>query len=164
LNYTKNTIQRVDPLPAVLANDPDETGLIDTVTWIGITEERPDWRGTFTAQYSLERLHLLARASYYGKFSSAQPGLCDLCREWYGSKTLFDGEVGYRFRAIDLSLGIRNAFDTYPDQPSSNRDTGLGGTSKEFNNNFGLFPWAAASPFGYNGRFIYVRAEMHLLQ
>ena len=28
----------------------------------------------------------------------------------------------------------------------------------DFNNNFGIFPWAAASPFGDNGRFLYVRA------
>jgi hypothetical protein len=29
----------------------------------------------------------------------------------------------------------------------------------DYNNNFGLFPWAAASPFGYNGRYVYARME-----
>jgi iron complex outermembrane receptor protein len=162
VNFTKNEITRVDPLPAVFANDPNETGLIDTVTYIGITEERPDWRGTFTAQYATGRLHSLARASYYGKFSSAQPGFCDLCRERYGAKTLFDAEVGYRFSQVDLSVGVRNVFDTYPDQPSSLVDVGGGTTAKEYNNNFGTFPWAAASPFGYNGRYVYARVEMRL--
>ncbi len=162
VNFTKNEITRVDPLPAVFANDPNETGLIDTVTYIGITEERPDWRGTFTAQYATGRLHSLARASYYGKFSSAQPGFCDLCRERYGAKTLFDAEVGYRFSQVDLSVGVRNLFDTYPDQPSSLVDVGGGTTAKEYNNNFGTFPWAAASPFGYNGRYVYARVEMRL--
>ena len=104
------------------------------------------------------------RGSYYGKFSSAQPGYCDLCRDSYGAKSLFDAEVGYRFASIDLSVGVRNLFDTYPDQPKSLRDTGLGGTAKDFNNNFGVFPWAAASPFGYNGRYLYARAEMRLNQ
>ena len=37
-----------------------------------------------------------------------------------------------------------------------------GSTSKDFNDNFGTFPWAAASPFGYNGRFFYTRASIRL--
>jgi iron complex outermembrane receptor protein len=166
LNYTKNTITDVDPLPAVFANDPDESGLIDTVTYIGITEERPDWRGTLTAQYSAGRWHGLGRASYYGKFSSAQPGFCDLCRERYGAKTLIDAEIGYRFSQVDISIGARNLFDTYPDQPSSLVvvDPSTGDRSMDYNNNFGTFPWAAASPFGYNGRYFYARVEMRLAQ
>ncbi len=162
VNWTKNEIPRVDSLPPILKS-AGESGLIDTVTWIGITEERPDWRGTLTGQYSLSRFHALARASYYGKFSSAQPGFCNLCRERYGAKTLVDAEVGYRFSQVDLSIGVRNLFDVYPDQPSSNVIVDSSGDrSKDFNNNFGTFPWAAASPFGYNGRYIYTRASIPL--
>jgi iron complex outermembrane receptor protein len=165
VNWTKNEITRVDSLPPIFKGT-GETGLIDSVTWIGITEERPDWRGTVTAQYGLSRFHALARASYYGKFSSAQPGFCDLCRERYGAKTLVDAEVGYRFNQVDLSIGVRNLFDVYPDQPSSTVIVDAPGTdtSKDFNNNFGTFPWAAASPFGYNGRYIYTRASIPLSQ
>jgi iron complex outermembrane receptor protein len=165
VNYTNNKILRVDPLPAVLDTTPTtETGIIDSVTYIGITEERPDWRATLTTQYSAGRIHALVRGSYYGKFSSAQPGYCDLCRERYGSKALFDAEIGYRFAAVDMSVGVRNLFDTYPDQPSSLVDVGGGTAAKDYNNNGGVFPWAAASPFGYNGRYLYARAEMHLFQ
>lgn len=164
LNYTKNAITRTDPLPAALdtTGASTETGIIDSVTYIGITEERPDWRGTLTGEYNLGRVHALVRGSYYGKFSSAQPGYCDLCRDNYGAKSLFDAEIGYRFASIDLAVGVRNLFDTYPDKPKSLVDTGLGGTAQDFNNNFGVFPWAAASPFGYNGRYLYARAEMRL--
>jgi iron complex outermembrane receptor protein len=163
INVTRNKIVHVDPLPEVLvAAGSKETGLLDSVTAIGIQDERPDWRGTLQANYTIGRFSSLARVSYYGGFSSAQPGFCDLCREDYGGKGLADAEVGYRFNLIKLSVGVRNLFDTYPDQPSSNRDTGLGGTSKEFNDNFGTFPWAAASPFGYNGRFVYARTEIQL--
>jgi iron complex outermembrane receptor protein len=166
VNYTSNKILRVDPLPAVLDTTPTtETGIIDSVTYIGITEERPDWRGTLTGQYSVGRVHALLRGSYYGKFSSAQPGYCDLCRERYGAKTLFDTEIGYRFASVDLSFGVRNLFDTYPDKPSSQVIVdSFNDRSMDFNNNFGVFPWAAASPFGYNGRFVYARVEMRLLQ
>jgi iron complex outermembrane receptor protein len=161
VNYTTNEITRVDPLPDVLANS-EEPGIIDSVTYIGITEERPDWRATVTAQYAAGRFTGLLRGSYYGKFSSAQPGYCDMCRERYGAKTLIDAEVGYRFGQIRLAIGARNLLDTYPDQPSSETDIGDGTPAKDYNNNFGTFPWAAASPFGYNGRFVYARLETAL--
>src|SRR5207247_10914052 len=69
----------------------------------------------------------------------------------------------YRFNRVDLSVGVRNLFDTYPDQPHSTRlvdpSDPSAGTAKDWNNNYGVFPWAAASPFGYNGRYVYVRLD-----
>lgn len=163
VNYAKNSITRVDPLPAALAGS-SEPGLIDTVTYIGITEERPDLRATFTSTFTGQRWRALARASYFGKFASAQPGFCDLCRDRYGAKTLFDAEAGYRLNRVTLSLGARNLFDTYPDKPNSTVvvDPSTGDRAMDYNNNFGTFPWAAASPFGYNGRYLYARAAMQL--
>ena len=148
VNYTKNKIERVRGLPAVLAGSA-ETGLIDTVTAIATEDERPDWRSTFTGQYTRARWHSLVRASYFGGFSSAQPGYCDACRHTYGGKTLTDIETGFQFDQMNLSVGIRNLFDVYPDKADAN-------------NSFGIFPWAAASPFGFNGRYIYTRAEIAL--
>jgi iron complex outermembrane receptor protein len=163
-NYTKNAILEVDPLPAVLvAAGSTEPGLLDSVTYIGITQERPNWRGTLQANWTTGRLSTLGRLSYYGKFSSAQPGFCDLCRENYGGKGLVDAELGYRFDFVNLAVGVRNLFDTYPDKPSSTVVVDeFGDTSKDFNSNFGTFPWAAASPFGYTGRFVYARTEIQL--
>ena len=163
-NYTRNKIIHVDPLPQVLVDaGSTEPGLLDSVTAIGIQDERPDWRGTLQANYTVGWFSSLARLSYYGSFSSAQPGFCDLCRENYGGKGLVDAEVGYRFNQVKLSVGVRNLFDVYPDQPSSTVVVDdAGDTSKDFNDNFGTFPWAAASPFGYNGRFLYARTELLL--
>jgi iron complex outermembrane recepter protein len=163
-NFTRNKIRNVDPLPQVLIDaGSTEPGLLDSVTVIGIEDERPDWRGTLQANLTVSRLSALGRVSYFGGFSSAQPGFCDLCREDYGGKGLVDAELGYRFNLIKLAVGVRNLFDTYPDQPSSpvvvDED---GSTAGDFNNNFGTFPWAAASPFGYNGRFVYGRTEIQL--
>jgi len=149
-NYTKNKITHVDGLPAVLANST-EPGILDVVTRVAIEKERPDWRGMLTGNYANGRVHSLARISYYGKFSSAQPGYCDDCEETYGAKTLVDAEIGYHVSAVDVSVGTRNAFDVYPDHPKL-----------DFNNNFGTFPYAAASPFGYNGRYLYTRASVVL--
>lgn len=152
VNYTKNRITRVAPLPAILQGTAtDLTSILDLVTKVGIEEERPDWRGTLTAQYTVGRLHSLGRVSYYGGFASAQPSFTD--REVYSAKTLVDVELGYQFSAVNLSVGARNLFDVYPDRPKA-----------EFNNNDNTFPWAAASPFGYNGRYLYARAQMSLFK
>ncbi len=150
VNYTANKITRLDPLPQILQGTAtDLTSILDVVAQLAIEKERPDWRGTLTAQYTSGRFHTLGRASYYGGFSSAQPSFTD--EEHYGGKTLFDAEIGYRFAQADLSIGARNIFDTYPDKMKA-----------EFNNNDNTFPWAAASPFGYNGRYIYTRASIPL--
>jgi iron complex outermembrane receptor protein len=148
VNYTQNIILSEAPLPAQLEGT-GVTSLLDTVTTVAITRERPEWRGTLTGNYGNGRFTSLARISYFGGFSSAQPGYCDACVESYGGKTLVDAEVAYQFNQVNLAVGARNLFDVYPDQAGPN-------------NSFGIFPWAAASPFGYNGRYIYTRIAMTL--
>jgi iron complex outermembrane receptor protein len=148
LNYARNEILREDPLPPPIAGST-EPGLLDEVNRVAIEEERPDWRGNVQANYSIGRFRMLGRFSYFGGFASAQPGYCDECREEYGGKALVDAEVGWRFNAATISVGARNLFDTFPDIASET-------------NSFGIFPWAAASPFGFNGRQIYVRTEVQL--
>ena len=143
-NYTTNRITDERDLPAALQGTGAE--LVDQFATIQIEKERPDWRGTLTADYTRGESDVLGRVSYYGKFHSA-PGLCDTCDQLFGGKTLFDLELGRRFRGTRWALGARNLFDTYPDKNS-------------LDNGYGIFPWAGASPFGYNGRFVYVRAEM----
>ena len=85
--------------------------------------------------------------SYFGTF---REGSLDGI-ETFGAKTLFDTEVGYRFDNIKVAFGARNLFNTYPDP-----------VLIEANTNNGAFPWPGSSPFGYNGRFIYMRSELLL--
>jgi iron complex outermembrane receptor protein len=62
VNYTKTKITHLDPRPAVFNGTPSTvSGIIDSVTYIGITEERPDWRGTLTGDYTMGRVHALVR-------------------------------------------------------------------------------------------------------
>ena len=151
-NYTKNKISRVGGLPPILQGTATSfTGALDLLTTLAITQERPDWRGTLTANWSSGRFHTLGRASYYGSGRSAEFG--GVVGEKFSAKTLFDAEVGYRFNQINLSIGAKNLFDTYP-----SRLLDLD------NNNNWTFPWAVTSPFGYNGRYLYVRTEMQLSQ
>ncbi len=149
-NYTKNKITHVDGLPPILQNTGTSfTGALDLLTTLAITEERPDWRGTFTATWSTGRFHAMGRGLYYGSGRSAEFG--GVVAERFAAKTLFDAEIGYQFNQVNLSIGAKNLFDTYP---SRMKDI-------DNNNNY-TFPWAVASPFGYNGRYLYSRAEVVL--
>ncbi len=144
-NLGANKIIKEDPVPDEL--DGIMSSLFGTLSRLALERERPRWRNTLTATYASGTFHGLLRSSWYGKFTSAQLGACDECGQTYGAKMLIDAEVGRRFALFDLSLGARNLFDTFPDRAS-------------LDNGFGIFPWPMASPFGYNGRYLYARAEM----
>jgi len=63
-----------------------------------------------------------------------------------GDKTLVDLEGRYRFdNGASVAVGVDNVFDVYPDQvPAALNSTGTLGFSRY-------------SPFGFNGRYGYVR-------
>lgn len=147
-NFTKNKVTRVDPLPQIFAGRPTiYTTLLDAVTINAIERNRPDRRSSLTTNYTNGRGRALFRASQYGSFvDGSSSGL-----ETFGAKMVFDGEVGYRFDRIAISLGSNNLFNTYPDVQTIADNT-----------NNGTFIYPGASPFGYNGRYVYVRSEMVL--
>ena len=147
-NYSKNKITRVSPLPAILQGTPTiYTSALDIVTINAIERNRPDRRSSFTTNYSLGRFHAMGRASDFGSYvDGSLDGL-----ETFGAKMLLDGELGYRFQAVNISIGARNLLNVYPDQVQVSDNT-----------NNGTFIYPGASPFGYNGRFVYLRSEILL--
>ena len=150
-NFTRTTIPNEDniPLPpelngtgVTLVNKFDEGGLL------AITKERPAWRSTVTGLYNRGAWNGMARYSYYGKYTSALYSYSGADVQNYRGKSLVDAEIGFTpVRGFKLSVGGRNLFDVYPDRMSEN-------------NGFDIFPWPPASPFGYNGRFVYTRLEV----
>ena len=147
-NFTKNAITRIGELPAILRGTSTiYTSALDPVSINTIERNRPNQRTSLTTNYSLSRFHLMGRLSNFGSF---RDGSVDGI-ETFGAKTLFDSEIGYRFSAINLSLGARNLLNVYPDQ-----------VKVADNTNNGTFIYPGASPFGYLGRFIYVRSEILL--
>ena len=54
----------------------------------------------------------MGRIQDYGKFvDGSLDGL-----ETFAGKQLFDSEIGYRFDAINVSVGARNLFNVFPDK------------------------------------------------
>jgi iron complex outermembrane receptor protein len=66
----------------------------------------------------------------------------------YGARTIYDAEVGYTpVAGFKLSVGGRNLLDTFPERMSPE-------------NGFGVFLYPSASPYGFNGRYLYARVEI----
>lgn len=147
-NYTKNEITRIDPLPKILQGTGTTlTSALDALTINAIERNRPSQRSSLTANYSAGRFRAMGRGSDYGSFrDGSSDGIED-----FGGKQLFDAEIGYQFNGVTLSLGSNNVFNVFPDRV----------TIPENLNN-GTFIWPGSSPFGYNGRYVYVRTEIIL--
>jgi iron complex outermembrane receptor protein len=150
-NWTENEVTRTRTPPeledtgAELFSPFLEGGLIE------LERGRPEWRSTFEGLWSDERLSVLGRISFWGPFTSVLLGICgEACVQEYDAKTLLDAEVGYRFSdAFKLALGARNLLDEFPDRAI-------------IDNSFGIFNFPSASPFGFNGRYLYVRTEIQV--
>ena len=150
-NFTRTTIPNENniPLPPQLVGTGEELiGRYDEGGLLAMTKERPAWRSTVTGQFRRGVWNGLARYSYYGKYSSSLYSYSGSDVQDYSGKGLVDAEAGFApLEGFRISVGARNIFDVYPDRMSAN-------------NGFDIFPWPPASPFGYNGRFVYTRVEL----
>jgi iron complex outermembrane receptor protein len=114
-----------------------------------LERERPDWRASLTARYAWgSGWSVLGRGSYYGTYVSSLLSYTDL--QTYSAKTIYDAEVTKNFLGVlTVAVGGRNLLDTFPDKTLEV-------------NSFGIMQYPTASPFGFNGRYLYTRVEYQL--
>lgn len=149
-NKSKNTVTKVQPTPGVLAGFQEtlfdrverariEVGQPSTNFNLGAILTRKDWAFNF-------------RTQRYGKVTSFGTPADGSLDQTFDAKLITDLSASYTHnKRITLMLGADNIFDVYPDVNSVGSAT-VGG-----NANFGIFPYNGISPFGFNGRFAYVR-------
>ena len=110
----------------------------------------PGQKVTASVDWALRELGATARVTYYGDVN--QPGtLADGSADIHtGRHAITDLELRYAVpKGVNLGLGVSNLFDVYPDRTiPANNTTGVVG-----------FPYY--SPFGFNGRYLYVRAGLN---
>jgi iron complex outermembrane receptor protein len=160
--YNHNTVKvtHVDSTPPNLK--AFQENLFGRVERTRIEKGNPRDNAFASANYDVGGLGLTARVQRYGQVTVAgttptnATGTLD---QTYGAKTLTDLSASYTLRRYTLTLGADNIFDVYPDRNLNPGDpaTGNGGIS-----NFGIFPYAGISPFGFNGRFIYTKVSIGL--
>jgi iron complex outermembrane receptor protein len=162
--YNRNTT-RVTRVAALTGSISGLQGsLFDRVEQARIELGNPLNNLILTGTYSWQKLDLMARTQRYGQVTSfgTQPtnayGPLD---QTYSPKWVTDVSGTYGFRRVSVSVGVDNVFDIYPDRNNNNGNFAPtaenGGTS-----NFGIFPYAGISPFGFNGRFAYARLTASL--
>ncbi|WP_294191740.1 TonB-dependent receptor [uncultured Sphingomonas sp.] len=128
----------LDPAPTLFARSRILT----------LEDGTPQQKVTGTIDWSLDQIGALARVTYYGDVN--QPGTTPAADVRTGDRAITDFELRYSAtRGAQIGLGVSNLFDVYPRQTSiANNSTGVLG-----------FPYY--SPFGFNGRFLYVRAGLN---
>jgi iron complex outermembrane recepter protein len=114
-----------------------------------IERERPDWRASLTTRYAWgSGWSALGRVSYYGSYTSSLLSYTDL--QTYSPKAIIDAEFTKNlWGTLTVAVGGRNLLDTFPDKVLEV-------------NSFGIMQYPTASPFGFNGRFLYARMEYQL--
>ena len=160
-NRNETEVTRVSANPPQLAGF--ESTLFDREQRARIEVGQPKDNILLSGSYGLKALTLNAQTHRYGEvtaYSAAGPtnafGPLD---QTFGAKWITDASISFSLRErYTLSVGADNLFDVYPDRNNNVGDTAgftNGGTA-----NFGIFPYAGISPFGFNGRYIYTRLSL----
>jgi iron complex outermembrane receptor protein len=136
--------------------------LFDRVEQGRIEAGNPENNLILSANYDVHGLGLLARTQRFGQVTSygtTATNATGPLDQVFSPRWVTDLALSYGIRGVTLTVGADNIFDVYPDRNNNNGDptTGNGGTA-----NFGIFPYAGISPFGFNGRFIYTRMAVGL--
>ena len=149
-NKTKNTVTHVEPTPGVLAGFSET--LFDRVERTRIEAGQPSTNFNFGAIVTRRDWTFNLRTQRYGKVTSFGTPADGSLDQTFAGKWITDLSASYTWnRRITLMAGADNVFDVYPDKNSVGSAT-VGG-----NANFGIFPYNGISPFGFNGRFAYIR-------
>ncbi|HMA16960.1 MAG TPA: TonB-dependent receptor [Thermoanaerobaculia bacterium] len=140
--HSKNEITRIASTPPQLA--AFQSVLFDRLEQRRLTCGQPKDNGRFTSDWRRGDLGATARASYFGPYcsiDSASPANDQTFRhEW-----VFDFELSYQIGKALLAAGVQNIFDNFPDK------------NIPANFNFGIFTYPRNAPFGFNGRYVYLR-------
>lgn len=144
-NVNKVDVTRVPTSTATLNPSPTLFARSRIYT---LEQGTPGEKVTGSIDWSLDRIGATARVTYYGNVN--QPGTTPAADVLSGRHAITDLELRYAApKGAQLAIGVNNLFDVYPDATiPANNTTGVVG-----------FPYY--SPFGFNGRFLYVRAGLN---
>jgi iron complex outermembrane receptor protein len=97
-----------------------------------------------TSDWRRGDLGATARASMFGTYCSIDSA-APANDQTFGSEWVFDFELSYQLGKAMIAAGAQNLLDNYPDR------------NIPANFNFGIFTYPRNAPFGFNGRYVYVR-------
>ena len=140
--HSENTITRIAATPPQLAGFQET--LFDRLEQRQLTCGQPENNLRLTADWNSGDVGVNTRVSRYGEYcniDSANP----LNDQTFGAEWVLDLELSYRLGKVLLAAGVENLLDNFPDRNIT------------LNNNFGIFTYPRNAPFGFNGRYVYLR-------
>ncbi len=152
-NWTSTEVTGGPRNPERLGDQFDEQ-IFPPVNERALTEgSSPNTTTKLTARLATESVNVTLRGSRYGEqLVPDDDGFPD--EYTMGPEYIFGAEVGYsplQDDAVNIAVGVDNAFDVYPDR------------APEVNDPFDvILPYPRNSPFGFNGRFVYSRLTISL--
>ena len=113
-----------------------------------------------SASYAHGPLGMLLRTQRFGEVRVAGLQGDASLDQTFRPRWVTDANVSYTMlRKYTFTAGADNLLDAYPER---NRVPGSATTNQRGNGFFGILPYNAVSPFGFNGRFVYGRLSIYL--
>jgi iron complex outermembrane receptor protein len=138
-NYNHTTVTKFDPT------------VINAARIIDIEHYAPNHRANLNLAYSRGKIRAALHENYYGWFQDEN----DYPGQVFSAKYTTDLDVAYQlFDNTTVSIGGRNIFDVYPDTIANGVFPSTGGLIDGEK-----YP-RTGGPFGFNGRFLYMRARI----
>jgi len=137
----------VPQIPVLSALPPPAPVLFNRANTLTFEQGTPADKETLSVDWSLGQFGATIRAISYGE--TIQPDNNPAFDHVMGRNTILDIEARFNVNdALTLSAGADNVFDEYPEPfPFALNSTGN-------------TPFSNYSPYGYSGRFVYVKAAM----
>jgi iron complex outermembrane recepter protein len=160
-NHNSVKVTHVDSTPPALK--AFQESLFGRSERMRIEKGNPRDNFYISGNYTAGSLGLMARTQRYGEVTTAGASATNATGtldQTFGAKWISDLSASWSLKSrYSLTIGADNVFDVYPDRQVNPGDpaTTNGGLS-----NFGIFPYNAISPFGFNGRFIYTKVSVGL--
>lgn len=143
-NYNKTEIDKVAANPAILAQNGLAVDRIGRSETGRITKGAPNDKLTFGADYTRNGWTLHGLLTRYGDFTAYHA--TDPTRDQkFDAKWVLDLSLKYKLKAWTFTAGVDNVTDEYPDKQI------------KINQQNTVLPYSQSSPFGFNGRFGYLK-------
>jgi len=131
-NYNETEVTEANP------------GVISAQTRRELEDSIPQQTGTLSLDYTIGKAGLFLRGRYYGTWLWIADSTNTATNQDVGAETLVDASFTYRFTDhVDVSVGLENAFDNYPDRARYATVSGL--------------TYPRSTPFENDGQFFYGR-------
>jgi iron complex outermembrane receptor protein len=144
-NHTVTVVTQIDSSPPALK--VQNSVLFDRLERSRIEEGQPHKTVALTLDHTIQRFNVTLHTTRFGQVGSRGATIPAL-DQTYKARWITDANVTLPLaRQWGVTLGVNNIADVYPSE------------NIPANNNSGIFPYSGISPFGFNGRFLYVRTR-----